>query len=88
MVGIALHAETQAPQKSIGIDPAFRNLSVKPGDDFEEYANGGWRKSAEIPADRASTGADSKFSSARKNATPTWSAKPLRPIRRRIPRGE
>ena len=56
-VGTALHAETQAPQKSIGINPAYRNLSVKPGDDFEEYANGGWRKSAEIPADRASTGA-------------------------------
>ena len=56
-VGIALHAETPAPQKSIGINPAYRNLSVKPGDDFEEYANGGWRKSAEIPADRASTGA-------------------------------
>src|SRR6476646_7152029 len=56
-VGTALHAETQAPQKSIGINPAYRNLSVKPGDDFEEYANGGWRKSAEIPADRPSTGA-------------------------------
>src|SRR5258708_26954525 len=45
------------PEKTIGINPAYRNLSVKPGDDFEEYANGGWRKSAEIPADRASTGA-------------------------------
>jgi len=55
--GIAPHAETQAPQKSIGINTAYRNLSVKPGDDFEEYANGGWRKTAEIPPDRASTGA-------------------------------
>src|SRR5437763_5540078 len=43
-------------EKTIGINPAYRNLSVKPGDDFEEYANGGWRKSAEIPPDRANTG--------------------------------
>ena len=52
----AFSADTPAPEKTIGINPAYRNLSVKPGDDFEEYANGGWRKSAEIPADRASTG--------------------------------
>src|SRR5205814_8420641 len=49
--------DTPPPEKTIGINPAYRNLSVKPGDDFEEYANGGWRKTAEIPADRASTGA-------------------------------
>lgn len=52
----AFCAETPAPQKTIGINPAYRNLSVKPGDDFEEYANGGWRKTAEIPADRSRTG--------------------------------
>jgi putative endopeptidase len=56
-VGTALYAKTPAPQKTIGVNPAYRNLSVKPGDDFEEYANGGWRKTAEIPPDRASTGA-------------------------------
>ena len=50
-------AQTPAPDKTIGINPAYRNLAVKPGDDFEEYANGGWRKTAEIPADRSSTGA-------------------------------
>src|SRR5438552_17114440 len=44
-------------EQTIGINPAYRNLSVKPGDDFEEYANGGWRKTAEIPANRASSGA-------------------------------
>src|SRR5438552_390004 len=57
-VETAFSADTPPPEKTIGINPAYRNLSVKPGDDFEEYANGGWRKSAEIPADRASTGAD------------------------------
>src|SRR2546430_17216730 len=56
-IGTAVCAETPAPQKTIGINPAYRNLSVKPGDDFEEYANGGWRKTAEIPADRARVGA-------------------------------
>lgn len=44
----------QAP--TIGIDLAGLDTSVQPGDDFDEYANGGWRKTAEIPADRASTG--------------------------------
>src|SRR5438067_10984860 len=57
-VETAFSADTPPPEKTIGINPAYWNLSVKPGDDFEEYANGGWRKSAEIPADRASTGAD------------------------------
>src|SRR6476469_3436435 len=56
-VGTALYAGTPAPQKTIGINPAYRNLAVKPGDDFEEYADGGWRKTAEIPSDRSSTGA-------------------------------
>src|SRR5947208_12769246 len=49
--------DTSPPEKTIGINPTYRNLTVKPGDDFEEYANGGWRKTAEIPADRSSTGA-------------------------------
>src|SRR5438874_12486341 len=52
----AKSAEPSSTEKTIGINPAYRNLSVKPGDDFEKYANGGWRKTAEIPADRASTG--------------------------------
>jgi putative endopeptidase len=40
----------------IGIDIAGMDTAVKPGDDFEAYANGGWRETTEIPADRASTG--------------------------------
>ena len=51
-----LFAETANSGKTIGIDLAMRNLAVKPGDDFEEYANGGWRKAAEIPPDRATIG--------------------------------
>jgi len=41
---------------AIGIDPAALDKTVKPGDDFYGFANGGWMKTAEIPADRASTG--------------------------------
>src|SRR3569623_1642025 len=32
------------------IDPANMDLSVKPGDDFFEYANGTWLKENPIPA--------------------------------------
>ena len=42
--------------KEIGVNPALRDVAVKPGDNFEEYANGAWRKTTEIPADRSNTG--------------------------------
>ncbi len=41
----------------IGINLSYIDHSVKPGDDFFEYANGSWLKTAQIPADRSSTGA-------------------------------
>ena len=49
-------AATAPAQPVIGIDLAGLDKSVQPGDDFNEYANGGWLKTAEIPADRSSTG--------------------------------
>ncbi|MEY2488186.1 MAG: putative endopeptidase, partial [Verrucomicrobiota bacterium] len=52
----ALFAAPPAPEKTIGVDLALRDLAVKPGDDFDAYANGAWRKTTEIPADRSSTG--------------------------------
>ena len=39
-----------------GVDLTARDLTVKPGDDFEKYASGSWIKATEIPADRPSTG--------------------------------
>src|SRR4051812_50169554 len=39
-----------------GIDRAGMDPSVRPGDDFYAYANGGWIKTHEIPPDRASYG--------------------------------
>ncbi|QIK77750.1 M13 family metallopeptidase [Sphingomonas piscis] len=38
-----------------GVDLSTRDLSVKPGDDFERYAAGRWIDSNEIPADQAQT---------------------------------
>jgi putative endopeptidase len=49
-------AATAPAAPTIGIDLAGMDKSVQPGDDFEAYANGTWRKNAEIPADRSSTG--------------------------------
>lgn len=49
-------ASTGTEDKTIGVTPSYRDLGVRPGDDFEEYANGGWRKRAEIPPDRSTTG--------------------------------
>ncbi len=45
-----------AADRPTGVDLAGIDHSVKPGDDFDGYANGNWRKTAVIPADRASTG--------------------------------
>lgn len=45
-----------AQDKPVGIDPTALDTSVKPGDDFEHYANGAWRARTEIPADRSSVG--------------------------------
>ncbi|HEX3483148.1 MAG TPA: M13 family metallopeptidase [Kofleriaceae bacterium] len=39
-----------------GIDRAGMDPSVRPGDDFFGYANGGWIKTHEIPPDRAAYG--------------------------------
>ncbi|MGN6271186.1 MAG: M13 family metallopeptidase [Sphingomonas sp.] len=49
-------AEQQAAGTELGVDLSGLDKNVKPGDDFDEYANGGWRAKTEIPADRASTG--------------------------------
>jgi len=39
-----------------GVDLASLDASVKPGDNFFLHVNGGWLKTAQIPADRSSTG--------------------------------
>ncbi|UZK70075.1 M13 family metallopeptidase [Sphingomonas sp. S1-29] len=41
---------------AFGFDAAGMDQSVAPGDDFYEYANGGWGKATPIPADKSNYG--------------------------------
>jgi putative endopeptidase len=53
---LALAACVFAAADAPGVDLVGMDKSVKPGDDFFAYANGGWLKGAEIPADRSTWG--------------------------------
>jgi putative endopeptidase len=50
------HQTKKADPPKKFIDPANMNTSVKPGDDFFDYANGAWIKANAIPADKTSWG--------------------------------
>ncbi len=50
------NATTAAAGTNVGVDLAGLNKSVQPGDDFDEYASGGWRAANQIPDDRTSIG--------------------------------
>jgi putative endopeptidase len=39
-----------------GVDLSARDLTVKPGDDFQKYASGSWLARTEIPADKSRIG--------------------------------
>ncbi|AQX85505.1 M13 family metallopeptidase [Elizabethkingia bruuniana] len=43
-------------QKDEGLDLSYRDTSVRPQDDFFNYVNGGWLKTAKIPSDKSSWG--------------------------------
>ena len=49
-------AQEQKPGTDIGIDLAWMNKAVRPGDDFFSYADGSWVKNTPIPADRSNIG--------------------------------
>jgi putative endopeptidase len=61
---LSLHALAQAPTApppaprygAWGVDLAAMDKTVKPGEDFDQYVNGGWKRKTEIPADQPSTG--------------------------------
>lgn len=57
LAGSAAYAEVTAPDYGpYGIDLKGIDRTVRPQDDISLYANGGWLKTAVIPADRSSTG--------------------------------
>jgi putative endopeptidase len=65
LAGTALYAQAPAatataPAKTHfgtwGVDLSARDLSVKPGDDFQKYASGNWLAKTQIPADKARVG--------------------------------
>src|SRR6202163_368723 len=58
----AQRSSTDAPkQDTHGIVVANMDASVKPGDNFYQYANGGWIKRTEIPPDRGRVGVFSRL---------------------------
>jgi putative endopeptidase len=56
----SLDGTAQAPPParfgSWGVDLTAMDRTAKPGDDFDQFVNGGWKRRTEIPADQASTG--------------------------------
>ena len=63
LAGAAQDASAQAPSGpphahvgQWGFDLSTRDLSIKPGTDFDRYASGTWLEKAEIPADKPSAG--------------------------------
>ena len=60
LVGSAAACKASPPADTAstktGIDVAGMDKSVPPGDDFNQYANGGWLKATEIPEDKSSYG--------------------------------
>ncbi|MEO7276996.1 MAG: M13 family metallopeptidase [Sphingomicrobium sp.] len=62
--GAVLHAQAAVPAAapagptygSWGVDLSTRDMSVKPGDDFQKYASGTWLAKTQIPADKPEVG--------------------------------
>src|SRR5215204_5046016 len=52
-----ISAQTRQSSAGTGIDVSGMDRSVKPGDDFFDYANGTWLKNTEIPPDKSNYGA-------------------------------
>ena len=63
-----LMAAPASAQLSSGIDTTNFDHSVRPQDDFFRYVNGGWLKTAQIPADASSWGAFQELRENSRNA--------------------
>ena len=53
---MVLQAQQNPATRTIFFDKSGMDPSVKPGDNFFKYANGGWIKSTKIPDDQSSWG--------------------------------
>jgi putative endopeptidase len=62
LLGCAALAAPAIAAALSGVNLGYVDKSVTPGNDFDAYANGAWRKTAEIPADRSSSGVSSEVS--------------------------
>ncbi|MGA2359447.1 MAG: M13 family metallopeptidase [Terriglobales bacterium] len=62
LLPLSTYAQDAPAQEAHGIAVANMDPSVKPGDDFYEYANSSWIKRTEIPPDRAGVGVFTKLS--------------------------
>jgi predicted metalloendopeptidase len=56
VLGAGVSAPLAAQVKALGIDTAGFDRSVRPQDDFYQFVNGRWLRTAQIPADRSSWG--------------------------------
>ncbi|MFZ0136636.1 MAG: M13 family metallopeptidase N-terminal domain-containing protein, partial [Candidatus Sulfotelmatobacter sp.] len=56
LVPLASYSQDAPAPETHGIVVANMDRSVKPGDDFYRYANGGWIRRTEIPPDRSDIG--------------------------------
>jgi putative endopeptidase len=61
------NTETPAGRRKF-IDPANMNTAVKPSEDFYEYANGAWLKTAKIPASESRWGSFNELQEFNQNA--------------------
>ncbi len=59
---LTVFAQEVPQQETHGISVANLDRTVKPGDDFFRYANGGWLQRTEIPPDRPAVGVFSTLS--------------------------
>jgi len=62
----------RAPEPEIGnfgFDTTGMNTSVRPGDNFYEFANGTWAKNTPIPADKSNYGMFTKLDDLSKDRT-------------------
>lgn len=56
MAVLATMSTAALAQQHQAINPGFMDTSVRPQDDFYNYVNGSWMKTAEIPSDKARWG--------------------------------